>query len=129
MIVKGILFTGKSLTLVEFDDTIENYQKMLDCKSVEVLKRKIGGHYYNIILDKNRNYKREQFVTGIKNSDKDVKEILLGKMFIVKGEHREFDSLSKRDLINIAEHSQIVKCNSDYYFDIKIKGSSIALVY
>lgn len=83
MNIKGVLFDVKneSCEAVEIGKSLNNYYEVLDCTTIDIVPRKIGGRDFLIICDDEGLYSSDPQISAI---DILGQPQLVGNLFIVK---------------------------------------------
>ena len=71
---------GKAPKVVDIEDNLNEFYKMLNCKTIDIVTRKIGNNYYDIICDDNGLFKDITITSAIDNKNKSA---LVGNLLIV----------------------------------------------
>lgn len=84
-------------------DCLEEFYHILDCDTIDITYRAIGGRVYDIVCDDEGALKEGRVPSAI---DSDKRIILYGNLFIVRGneETGELESLTDEDVENIFDH-------------------------
>ena len=78
---------------------LDEYYKLLDVSTIDIVTRKIGETYYDIICDDEALLKNRPIISMI---DSKCNPMLFGNLFIVKHDGRgELKSLTKADVNNV----------------------------
>ena len=79
--IKGFMVKAKSHKFgkVTVKHTLEDYYKLLGCELIDIVTRKIGGKYYDIIIDDEGLFKDEPVVTGLQEDGSP----LVGSLLVV----------------------------------------------
>ena len=85
--IKGVLLDVEKNTVekVEFEPTLENYYKMLNCDMIEIATRKIGvknGRVFAIVCDEEGALKEDPKISAIN----DIGEAMLVGSLLIVGE-------------------------------------------
>ena len=86
----------------EIPDSLEGYYELLGCETIDIVSRKIGGKYYDIVCDDEGLFKDDFSVSMV---DADGNGLLVGKLLICNhdGDGNEV-GLSDDDIDNITQH-------------------------
>lgn len=89
--------------MIESENALEQYYKLLDCEIIDIAERKIGDKYYDIICDDEGLLKGDAIPSAI---NKDKEPMLVGNLLIcnLADEEGEEVGLEPEDLVNITEH-------------------------
>ena len=133
--IKGILVDGQDAKIIEIEDKLEVYYEKLNCDMIEIVERKIGNNYYNIVCDEEflcKSYDEPQHIAGMMIDDEgSVQELLLGSIFICNSDDEgNLTSLSDKDLETILKRIQTNDIIPGFcYGDIEICPSNLSLIY
>lgn len=80
--IKGILVdvSKRSISVLEIEDTLEQYYKILNCNCIDIVPRRIGSILCRVICDDEGRLKENQIVSAI---NVDVNIEFVGNIFIV----------------------------------------------
>lgn len=114
--IKGILITADSAEAISAEDKLDVWYTLLDCRCIDIIVRKIGNKYYNIICDDEALLKSEPVPRAICGN---AREILFGNLFICgQAEDEDLMSLTDEDVENVKQQivshpklGQILKYN------------------
>ena len=97
-ILRGVLLDveNEKVSVVEIPDCLKEFYKILDCSCIDIIVRKIGSKFFNIICDDEGTFKDTPKISAIDNLG-NVQ--LVGNLFIVGSEviDGELTSISKCD--------------------------------
>lgn len=97
--------------LIEVEDQLEKYYDILNCRCIDIVTRKIGDKYFDIICDDEALLKGDPILTAI---SRDKKSYLFGNLLIVNSDNDgNLRSLSKDDIDTIYNDLLIVKENEN----------------
>lgn len=83
----------------EIPHDLDGYHKLLDCQTIDIVSRKIGKKYYDIVCDDEGLFKDQVHVSAI---DGKGDAMLVGKLFVCKHDgHGNEVGLSDDDIANI----------------------------
>jgi len=83
----------------EIPHNLDGYYKLLDCQTIDIVSRKIGGKYYDIVCDDEGLFKDQVKVSAVDGSGQ---AMLVGKLFICKHDgHGNKVGLDDDDILNI----------------------------
>ena len=71
---------GKAPKVIDIEDNLNVFYKMLNCKTIDIVTRKIGNNYYDIICDDNGLWKDVPKTSAIDNKNKSA---LVGNLLVV----------------------------------------------
>lgn len=85
--------------VVEIPKDLKGYYKLLDCDTIDITRRKIGGKYYDIICDDEGLFKETVMVSAV---DGNNEAMLVGKLLICNHDEKGNEaSLTQDDILNI----------------------------
>lgn len=85
--------------VVEIPNGLDGYYKLLDCETIDIVRRKIGGKYYDIVCDDEGLFKETVNVSAV---DGEGQAMLVGKLLICNHDgHGNEASLTQDDILNI----------------------------
>lgn len=89
--------TSRELTI---NDSLDEFYKVLDCTTIDITSREIGGNYYEIVCDDEGLFAENPIVSAI---DSKYKPTLVGNLLIfgVGDENGELQSLTDEDVDTI----------------------------
>ena len=84
---------------VEIPNSLDGYYKLLDCKTIDIVSRKIGGKYYDIVCDDDGLFRDNPQISMI---DGTGMAMIVGKFLICNHDgHGNEASLTQDDILNI----------------------------
>lgn len=88
-----------SIHCLVIKDSITEYYKLLDCDSIDIIRRRIGLKYYSIIVDDEGLLTSDRIVSALGND-----EVLVGNLIITglpdnEGNLRSLTYAEERDII------------------------------
>lgn len=96
--IKGILINVYEgyVKVVEVEKTLDEYHRILGCSCIDIVRRKIGGRSFEIVLDDEGALRARPIISAV---DTYGNPALVGNLFIVKfnGED-DITSLTKQDI-------------------------------
>ena len=85
--------------VVEIPNSLDGYYKLLDCQTIDIVKRKIGGKYYDIVCDDEGLFADNALVSAV---DGDNQPMLVGKLLICNDDGKGNEAgLTQEDILNI----------------------------
>lgn len=100
--ITGVLIADGKATIVEVDDDLDSYYKLLDCDLIDIVTRRIGGKYYDIICDEEGLLKDDPAVGMVNEFDGRV--MLVGRLFICQHDGMgNQKSLSQTEIDDVLE--------------------------
>lgn len=95
---------GTKPLVMDIEPTLDAYYELLDCSTIDITSRKIGGKYFDIILDDEGLLKGSPVVTAVDSSPQ-RKPMLVGNLIICNmNDEGEEVSLSDDDVELIADN-------------------------
>ena len=102
--------TSNKATVETFEDELEEFYRLLNCDLFDIVRRKIGGKYYDIYCDDIGLYADEPIVSAIDPFDSRCG--LVGNLIIVNHDAQGYSmSLTDADIIRV--YSRIGKYRDD----------------
>lgn len=101
---RGILINKYELgcRVVEFEDTLSELYRLIDCDCIDITERKIGDNYYDIVCDDEGLLKEDIRFTAFDINDEPA---LAGNLLIMNCDDcGELLSLTDSDIENIKSH-------------------------
>ena len=95
------LNTGKACAKT-VDHTLESFYKILDCDTIDVVHRNIGGKRFNIICDDEALLKSPRHTSAV---DPMFEPMLFGNLFVVglSDENGDFTNLTRAQLLHLKQ--------------------------
>lgn len=88
--------------LVEIPRDLSGYYRILDCTTIDIVSRKIGDKYYDIVCDDEGLFKENVMVSAM---DGKGNPMLVGRLLICNHNKKgEASGLTKKDIENIEAH-------------------------
>ena len=99
--------------VIGIPNSLDEYYELLNCRTIDIVKRKIGGKYYDIICDDEGLFKDEVRVSAV---DSNGNAMLVGKLLICNDDGKGNEaSLTHDDILNIeANICKIAFVKGDY---------------
>lgn len=107
--IKG-LYINPSKNISSFktiEDELNAYYKLLDCSTIDIVSRKIGGKVFEIVCDDEGLLKQSPIVSAV---DSDGHPALVGSLFICNSEGEHLSSLTPNDTDYLYEHIAFAIC-------------------
>lgn len=84
---------------------LDEYYKLLNCRSITIVQRKIGGKHYDIICDdEGLLFEDWKPAMAIVDENSEIKQLLAGNLFIVLNDNQgNLRSLTKEDAVRILQ--------------------------
>lgn len=94
----GLLIDVKNNNVsVKMANSLKDYYRLIDCDVIDIVKRCIGGKYYNIICDDEGPLKENIIVSAI---DTERKPMLVGNLIVAGDTDDEGELLSLSNLLS-----------------------------
>lgn len=87
-------------------DDLDEFYKIIECSTIDIVRRKIGGNYYDIICDDEALFVENPIVSVVQA---DGYPMICGTIIICNNEDSELSSLNDNDIKNIRKHMCIAK--------------------
>ena len=88
--------------LVEIPKDLNGYYKLLDCGTIDIVSRKIGGQYYDIVCDDEGMFKKDVCFSMVANGGMPM---LVGRLLICNHDGKGNEvGLTPEDIENIKKH-------------------------
>lgn len=78
--IRGVLIKNGKLTVVDTEDTLDSWYKLLDCELIDIVERDIGGTIVSIICDDEGLYNESHCISMM--SRVTHQPMLVGPIFI-----------------------------------------------
>ena len=86
-------------SVVEIPNSLDGYYKLLDCQTIDIVKRKIGGKYYDIVCDDEGLFKDNPHISMI---DSTGMAMIVGRFLVCNHDGKGNEaSLTQDDILNI----------------------------
>lgn len=111
----GILIDVKNQTaqVTTIPDTLDGYYEALDCDCIDIVSRKVGERYFEIIADDEGLLKDDIKVSGI-NSKGCV--MLVGNIFVCKENgHGDLKSLTDEECQYVMKHVGMISMTDEFH--------------
>ena len=103
--IKGLLIDVsrlKGVNEIEFEDTLENLYKLCDCRLIDVAERKVGDHWYDIVVDDEGLLKQDPIPSVF---DGKQQPMLAGcALFVNHDDEGNFTSLTDEQIEDLKKH-------------------------
>lgn len=105
--IKGVLIDVKNgqARVAVIPDTLEGYYEAVDCDCIDIVARKIGGKYFEIVCDDEGLLKDNPKVSGI---GVDGKPMLVGNLFVCGLKGGDLRSISDDDCTHVLNHLMLI---------------------
>ena len=89
--------------IVELPKNLDGYYEMLDCTTIDIVSRKIGNKYYDIVCDDEGLFAENAIVSAF---DEKGQPMLVGKLLICNHDGQGNEAgLTQEDIQNIEKHT------------------------
>ncbi len=106
--------------ILDVDGTLEEYYRLLQCDTIDIVCRQIGGKYFNVICDDEGLFKSDNVVTGI---DADGEPCLVGNLlFCNAGKDGYEKGLSDEDITRISKNLVVLSAKDQSRRWLAING-------
>lgn len=98
---------GKAPKVVDIEDNLNVFYKMLKCKTIDIVTRKIGNNYYDIICDDNGLLKGVTITSAIDNKNKSA---LVGNLLVVglPNDDGDLQGLTDEQTFEILKNTRLI---------------------
>lgn len=93
--IKGILLSNDHPRLIEIEDDLQTYYRILNCDCIDIVHRNIGGKFFDIVCDDEALLKENPQFRAISKCRRDG---LFGNLFICNHDGENLSSLSEDDI-------------------------------
>ncbi|MBQ6223441.1 MAG: DUF3846 domain-containing protein [Solobacterium sp.] len=91
----------RNVKVVEVDDELNEYYKMLGCDFIDIVSRSIGGKEFDVMVD-DEGLLKNGCIVSARSVDPEINEVLVGNlMFFNSNDEGELVSLSDDDIETI----------------------------
>jgi hypothetical protein len=95
MKIRGILIKDGVLHETELEDSLDTYRTELDCDCIDIVSRRIGNKYFDIVCDDEGLY-RDGYISMM--DSKTNTPMLVGRLFICNHNGSDLSSLTQSDI-------------------------------
>lgn len=101
--ITGVLLDAKNASVkrVCIRDDLDSYYKALNCSTIDIVSRTIGGKRFDIVCDDEGTFREDVRISAL---DRDYHPMLVGSLFVCNSENGKLISLSD------AEISHVLRC-------------------
>ena len=101
--IKGILITTNSAEITSAEDKLNVWYTLLNCDCIDIITRKIGDKYYDIVCDDEALLKSEPLPRAV---CRNAREVLFGNIFIcgLADDEGNLTSLGDDDVEKLARY-------------------------
>lgn len=100
--ITGVLIADGKAIETEVESSLDAYYKLLDCDCIDIVTRKIGGRYYDIICDDEGMFKENPAVGMLNENDGSL--MLVGRLFVCQHDGNGNEkSLSQTEIDDVME--------------------------
>ena len=98
---------GKAPKVVDIEDNLNVFYKMLKCKTIDIVTRKIDNNYYDIICDDNGLLKGVPITSAIDNKNKSA---LVGNLLVVglPNDDGDLQGLTDEQTFEILKNTRLI---------------------
>lgn len=102
--ITGVLLDAENARVkrASIPDTLESYYKTLDCSTIDIISRTIGGKRFDIVCDDEGTFREDVRISAL---DRACQPMLVGSLFVCKSKNGELISL------NDAEIAHVLRCS------------------
>lgn len=109
--IKGVLIdvSNDNVEVIEIEKSLESYYRVLNCETIDIVSRKIGDKWFDIVCDDEGLFVANPKISAIDNMGKPQ---LVGNLFIVKfnGED-DITSLNEDDIRYVMKRVVVIGTN------------------
>ena len=108
---------GRGLpTVIDDEDELEVFYKLIGCRCIDIVPLKIGHKYYDVICDDEGLFKDDAIISAV---DTQFRKMLVGNLIISKSdEEGELIDLSCEDIKQILRHTKSYFTLSDKVYPV-----------
>ena len=89
--------------VIDIDDDLKVFYELIGCQYVDMVRRKIGDKYYDVICDDEGAFKENPIISAV---DTTYKPMFVGNLIISKAnDEGELIDLSEKDVKQILRHT------------------------
>ena len=98
---------GKAPKVVDIEDNLNVFYKMLNCKTIDIVTCKIDNNYYDIICDDNGFWKDVPITSAIDNKNKTA---LVGNLLVVglPNDEGDLQGLTDEQTFEILKNTHLI---------------------
>lgn len=98
---------GTGFRTKEIHDELDEYYNLLDCDTIDIVSRKIGGIFYDIVVDDEGLFREDYVVSAVNPAGKPE---LVGNLVFARADERtgELQSLTDADIRKIKAHGKFL---------------------
>ena len=90
--------------VIDIEDKLPVFYELIGCQYIDIVRRKIGDKYYDVICDDEGTFKENPIVSAV---DTQFKPMLVGNLIISKADGEgELIDLSEDDIKQILRHAK-----------------------
>lgn len=104
--ITGLLFKPNNApTVLTIEDNCKELQRIIGCRCIDILERKIGNAYYDLVIDDEGLFEEDENGEIASCSFcSNAEEIIAGNILIFRHEDENLISLTNEDVINILKN-------------------------
>lgn len=96
------VLNGKDAEVIDIEDQLEAFYEKLDCRSIDIVQRKIGGKWFAVMCDEEGLFRDPQVVSAINDIGQPM--FVGNLMFFHETKDGEIIGLSDDDIDHILRH-------------------------
>ncbi len=90
--------------VIDIEDKLEVFYELIGCRCIDILRRKIGNKYFDIIIDDEGLLKESYIISAV---DTQFKPMLAGNLIVSKSDDEgKMIDLSEEDIKQILRHTK-----------------------
>lgn len=93
--MKAYLITPDGGEIIDFDGSLEEAYELIECTCIDIVRRKIGSKYFNIVVDDEGLFRCDPLPSAI---NADTHEVMLVGNILIAGDGSDLCSLTDRDI-------------------------------
>ena len=98
-LLKGLFLDGRKVEVLTIKKSLDEYYKLLNCHTIDIVSRDVNGVSYDIICDDEGLFKDEIVITCINT---DYEPMLVGSLFVVAFDGKDdIRSLTDEEIENL----------------------------
>lgn len=98
-LLKGVFLDGRKTEVLTIKKSLDEYYKLLNCHTIDIISREINGVSYDIICDDEGLFKDEIVITCVNTN---FEPMLVGSLFIVAFDGKDdIRSLTEKEIENL----------------------------
>lgn len=113
--MKAYYITPDGGEVVDFDGSLEEAYELIECNCIDIARRRIGGKYFNIIIDDEGLFKTHPIPSAI---DADTHEIMLVGNILIAGDGSDLCGLTDGDISLIERNTMLAGMGTGNLFTV-----------